>query len=225
MRRRILLLLMIVLLVTGSGTGVHASTDCQRWFIAYKKQFAQSQSAKRLLAAKARARRYAQMKLAGYIKPQPVAKPHRQRPRRPRMSRAELLRRLDLACGVLPERTSDQPIIKEENLEGFISKSTPDVPLLPVSDDQQLIASNEPLQFPLMGETPDYSTQSGPFYMPPFGSGGGYPGMPGIPFPPRTPPPLPPVAPVPEPGSFILLLTGLVGGASETIRRLAASRA
>jgi hypothetical protein len=217
MRRRVFLFLIIVLLITGSATGVHASTDCQRWFIAYKHELAQSQAAKRLRAAKARARRYARMKLAGYVKPKPVAKPrHHRRPATgPRMTREELLRRLDLACGVLPEREADQPLIKEETIADFLPHLPLGyVPLIP-SDDEPLIAYNEPPSLP----GADRPVPSGP-------PAGGYPGVPGFFLPPVPPPPpsTPPITPVPEPESLVLLLTGLASGAAVVRRKIQASR-
>ena len=104
--RRLLQILLLVFLVTASATGVRASTDCEKWFIAYKQQLAHTKSMQRIQAAKIRAKRYAQRKLAGYVKPKPaVHKPKLVHvSHRPPMSREETLRHFNLACGVLPGR-------------------------------------------------------------------------------------------------------------------------
>ena len=110
--RRLIYLLLLALFVGASATGVNASTDCERWFVAYRHELAHSRQVQRIAAAKRRARLYARRKLAGYVKPAP--RPHPAIAHGPRMTPRQTLRHFDLACGVLPEEEADSPKIAEE---------------------------------------------------------------------------------------------------------------
>src|ERR1700721_420342 len=108
--RRLIYLLLLVLFVSVSATCVNASTDCERWFVAYRQELAHTRSVQRIAAAKRRAKLYAQRKLAGYVAPKPTLV----RAKSPRMNRQQTLPHFELACGVLPEDESDTPVIAEE---------------------------------------------------------------------------------------------------------------
>ncbi len=109
--RRLIYLLLLVLFVGASATCISASTDCERWFIAYRSELAHARNVQRIAAAKRRAKLYAQRKLAGYV---PKPKPKLVLAKAPRMTRKETLHHFNLACGVLPEDSVDEPIIAEE---------------------------------------------------------------------------------------------------------------
>jgi hypothetical protein len=208
--RRLIYLLLLVMFVSASATCVNASTDCERWFAAYRQELAHTRSVQRIAAAKRRARLYAQRKLAGYVAPKPkvvLAKA-------PRMNRHQTLHHFELACGVLPEDESDTPVIAEETLPPppFNARPLNDgVDLLPANLGDMIEENDVPVP-PADGFTPSFPSGGGsPIYTPPF-TGGLTPGTP--PTPPAPPPD------VPEPSSYILMLTGVAGAATGIRRRL-----
>jgi hypothetical protein len=202
--RRLMYLLLLVLVVGTSATCVRASTDCERWFAAYRSELLHTQQAQRLAAAKRRAKLYAQRKLAGYVKPKPKVV----RPRGPRMSRPATLHHFDLACGVLPESSADQPMIAEEEPAAFGPEVPEDeVGLLPGFDGPGTILPEDTPTPPSFAATPPVS--GGPsVYNPPYTTPGGGGTTPVV-----------PITPVPEPGGYVLMLTGLTGAASIVRRR------
>ena len=207
--RRLTYLLLLVMFVSISATCVNASTDCERWFAAYRAELAHSRNLQRIAAAKRRARLYAQRKIA-QIQPKPklvLAKG-------PRMTRKQTLHHFNLACGVLPEDAVDEPVISEETPEPYLAHPLNDgVDVLPSGFGEMIAEDDVPTPPFTEGSSPN--TPSGPsIYTPPYtggltSSGGGQPGS-GTTVPPGTPPVIPEV---PEPASFLLLLTGMAGAA------------
>ena len=205
--RRSVYFLILVLVVCASATCVSASTDCERWFAAYRSELAHAQSLKRLAAAKRRAKIYAQRKLAGYVKPATPAVPHV--PRGPRMNRPQSLRHIELACGVLPESVSDEHLVSEETPDDFVSEESPtgEEGLLPGFGGPGTLLPVDNVPTPVFSSSPPVLPGGGaPVYTPPFtttGTGGA-----------------PTITPVPEPSTFAMLLTGLLGATGAIRRRL-----
>ena len=201
--RRLLYLLLLVLFVGVSATCVNASTDCERWYIAYRSELAHARSLQRIAAAKRRARLYAQRKLAGYVPPKPKVVLARS----PRRTRKQTLQHFELACGVLPEDSEDKPLIAEETPVPFDEHPLNDgIDPLPTALGD-MIAQNDVPSF-TNESSPSFPSAGGPpVFTPPFTGG-------------LTLPPGPPIPPpvVPEPSSYILMLTGMAGMVG-TVRR------
>jgi hypothetical protein len=220
--RRLIYLLLLVLVVGISATCVNASTDCERWYVTYRQELAHTRSVQRAAAAKRRAKLYAQRKLAGYV---PKPKPTVVRASAPRMTRKQTLHHFELACGVLPEDETDAPLIAEEVPPKFSDHPlNDDLDLIPTGIDDT-IAENDVPPFPVDGLPP--AGGGAPIYTPPFtgavtpsGSprGGVPPSTPGNPTPPGGPDSPPP--PVPEPSTYVLMLTGLAGAAGAARSRI-----
>ena len=228
--RRVVIALVVVLVCASAATGVrvHASTECERWVAEYRNALAHSPTVKRAKAAGHRIHHYIHRKIAALTKPRPAPKPHIMpvRHRAPRMTREEMLRKFELACGDLPEDSPTGGNLPQDPVPTFISDAKPggDLPL-DLEDDTpgMLLAMNQPPSY--AGGYPSGGEPG--FSMPPgfggFPGGGGphghTPSNPPVegttgdnPLPP-TPPPPPPIAEAPEPGSLLLMATGLLGAA------------
>ena len=219
---------------------MQASTECEKWLQGYKTSLAKTNTARKLAAAKRRA----QQKLAGYVPPKPKPKLSPAHANRPRLSREEMLRKFQLACGELPDTQAPNDQLASNDVKPFalpeqLWTGNDGVDLAPGEDTGFLPNMDSPVYTTSNNDFPpdDGGPYSGPpsFTGPGGGGGGGYPGNPGTPGSPGTPGgtsapgtpgnpgnpdlPGPPVTPVPEPGSIVLMLTGFAGAAGIVRRR------
>ena len=227
--RRFAVCLVLILVSVSAAKGVHASTECEKWLTEYRNSLAHSPAVHRVSAAHRRLHHYIHRKIAKLKKPAAPGKPRLLPARhpKPKMSREELLKRLELACGDLPGESPVLGQLEKEPVADFIPTDTNPVDL----------AENEPGGFIPFLAPPSYGTYAttdggspGFPFLPPIVGGGGR-----IPNPPPTgtttncdakaqvsctPPPSdgPPPLVTPEPGTLVLLLTG-IPGAVKVVRR------
>jgi hypothetical protein len=127
------------------------------------------------------------------------------------MNRQQTLHHFELACGVLPEDESDTPVIAEETpASPFFERPFTDgdeVDLLPATDGELIAQNDVPPAPSTEGSAPSFPSPGGPAVITPSFTG-----------PPGSNTPVPPPA-VPEPSSYVLVLTGLAGAAGEIRRR------
>jgi len=222
--RRLWIVFVLILVSASAATGVrlHALTECERWIAEYRDALQHSPTVQRANAARHRVSHYVRHKVSTLHKPQPRILPARYT--RPKMSREEALRKMEFACGDVGLEDPVLSNIASSPAPRFIPAASEEggEPLAPPSN---LVAQNNPPAggggFPIGGvpSAPVFPGGGGNGGVP--GGGGTTPGGGGN-NPPPPPPPPPPPAQTPEPGSLVLMATGLAGAAGMIRRRLAA---
>ncbi len=126
------------------------------------------------------------------------------------MTRKETLHHFNLACGVLPDGDVDEPLIAEETPGPFRPDHPHDdkIDLLPAGIHDLIAENFVPPPPPTDG--PNYPSGGGPpIFYPPYTGASTPPGSGGPGVGTTIAPPPPPATPdVPEPSSYVLLLTG-----------------
>lgn len=223
--RRLYFALVVLLVSATAATGVrlHAMTECERWIAEYRDALAHSPTVQRANAARHRLHHYVHRKLAVNTQPKPRVLPVRYR--RPKMSREEALHKMEFACGDIGLQ---DPTVNE-------LASSPAPMFMPAAEEGT--GDEMPVPSGLVAQNTPPSGGSGGYPMggvpgaPLFPGGGGGNGIGGgsntggapgtdTPGPPPPPPPGVPTAEAPEPGSFILLATGMTGVFGLVRRRL-----
>jgi hypothetical protein len=230
-QRKLQLVILLVLIAVCSDAGVRASTDCEKWVASYKTQLEHAKAVRRIQAANARMKRLAQRKLATYVKKPkpaaPVASPvHFVKPK---YTREQMLERFTLLCGDLPTDSvpEDKLLEGKKTPDEFVSELTPWVPFeLASTDDDWLIPTGDlPPYSPPGSSGPGGGGGGGGYIPPPIFGGGGSTSSPGGGEDTGGPGGgggggvVTPVSDVPEPGSLVLMLTGIAGAAGMAQRR------
>src|SRR5215471_7618293 len=124
--RRLAVSLVLFLVTISAATGVHASTECDKWLQEYRNSLKHSPAMHRAKAAHHRLHHYIHRKLSQLKKKPAAPKKPRLLPAhhsKPKMTREELLKKLELACGDLPE---DQPKLAELMNDGPVPDFLPE---------------------------------------------------------------------------------------------------
>ena len=209
--RRLWVALLLILVSVSVATGVrlHALTECERWIAEYRDTLAKSPGVQRANAVRHRVGRYVRHKVT--LKKASGARILSARYMRPKMSREEALRKMEFACGSIE---LDQPALSDlaaSPVPVFVPAAAEDIPAPPAPP--VFVAQNV---LPPDGGFPIGGIPIAPNFP---GAGGGTPPGGGTVIPPPPPPP-PPPAQTPEPGSLILMATGLAGAAVAFRRRV-----
>lgn len=208
---------------------IYASADCDRWLAEYKQGLLQKRVERRIAAARHRLQLAAQHRLSNV-----VFHPHL--PTHPHVHRASLpknagplarLKRFALECGDLIPSSPSKVDVATIPTTGLLPPAPPEEVLTLLSLSQPPTTIIPPVvpgtQPPMLSTLPPPSAGTFPppsvGIFPPTGPGVFPPTGPGV-FPPTLPstPPVVP-SPVPEPSSFVLVLTGACAAAIVWRRR------